>query len=220
MVRKRSYKQYCSLALALDRVGDRWTLLIFRQLLTGPKRFKDLLEDLPGIGTNLLAARLRQLERDRFIRRRTLPSPAGSTVYELTDTGRTLEPSLVALGQWGLQFMVLPKKGQAYRPSYAIAGMKITFRPEVARGLRETHEYEIDGQIFHVRVEGGACQTRQGPGRDPAFRLTTDTQTLQRLATRQLDIEEALSSGAARLRGNAKALARAARIFGLPKQAA
>ncbi len=98
---KRSYDQHCTVAHALDVVGERWTLLLVRELLTGPKRFKDLLWGLPGIGTNLLAARLKALEEHGVVRRGTLPPPAGSGIYELTGLGRSLEPVVVALSRWG-----------------------------------------------------------------------------------------------------------------------
>jgi DNA-binding HxlR family transcriptional regulator/putative sterol carrier protein len=211
--------QHCALALALDRVGERWTLLLFRELLTGPKRFKDLLENLPGIGTNLLAARLKELERDAIIRRTTLPAPAGSAVYELTELGRELEPAILALAKWGLHFMGAPKKGYAYRPSWAAAGMKFTFKPEAAQGVRETYECDLDGEIFHVRVENGSCDVRQGPAWRPEFSLKTDAHTLLKLATGQLKPKQALASGAIELRGSREALERSIAIFGLqPEQ--
>src|SRR2546427_12402137 len=98
---KRSYDQWCAVARSLDVVGERWTLLIVRDLLVGPKRYKDLLIGLPGIGTNLLADRLRELEGAGILRRTVLPPPAGSTVYELTSSGQALEPVILALGRWG-----------------------------------------------------------------------------------------------------------------------
>src|SRR5918996_4677686 len=102
---KRRYDQYCALARALDVVGERWTLLLVRELLLGPRRYTDLLGGLPGIGTNLLADRLRYLEQVGLVRRRVLPPPAGSTVYELTELGRELEPTVFALGRWGAHFL-------------------------------------------------------------------------------------------------------------------
>jgi DNA-binding HxlR family transcriptional regulator len=88
----RTYNQYCGLAYALDRVGERWTILIIRELIAGPRRYKDLLDGLPGISTNLLAARLKSLEHDGLLQRRVLPPPAGSTVYELTPLGQGWKP--------------------------------------------------------------------------------------------------------------------------------
>src|SRR4030088_661030 len=99
---KRSYGQFEGLAPALDSIGERWTLLLIRDLLLGPRRYKDLLEGLPGIGTNLLARRLKELQAVGVIDRRPPPAPAGSAVYELTERGRCLEPALIALAGWGL----------------------------------------------------------------------------------------------------------------------
>src|ERR687886_123195 len=127
---RRSYNQYCAVARALDIVGERWTLLVARELLTGPKRFKDLLEGLPGIGTNLLAARLKNLEGFGILRRTTLPPPAGSKVYELTELGRSLEPVITALGRWGLKFLDTPGQGDDLRPAWAMVAVKFALKPE------------------------------------------------------------------------------------------
>src|SRR2546423_2143166 len=97
---RRIYNQYCSLAYALDIVGERWTLLIVRELGLGPRRFADLLRNLPGIGRNLLTARLRHLEEQGLVRRTELPPPAASRVYELTEEGRGLAPAMTELSRW------------------------------------------------------------------------------------------------------------------------
>ncbi|MBP8252561.1 MAG: helix-turn-helix transcriptional regulator [Herpetosiphon sp.] len=118
----RSYQQLCGLAYALDRVGERWTILIIRELIAGPRRFKDLLRGLPDISTNLLVERLKTLEQFGLIRRTTLPPPASMKVYELTRMGRALEPTLLELGRWGKQFLpasptndvILPLSSYAY----------------------------------------------------------------------------------------------------------
>src|SRR5947209_18910424 len=106
----RSYDQYCAIARGLDVIGDRWTLLLVRDLLLGPKRYKDLLSGLPGIGTNLLADRLRDLEGVGLIARTVLPPPAGSTVYQLTESGQALEPPVVALGRCGARVIGPPRQ--------------------------------------------------------------------------------------------------------------
>ena len=105
---KRSYDQFCSLARALDRLGERWTLLIVRNLLLGPRRYSDLLGELPGITTNLLAARLKGMESGGLVARRQ--AAVGTTVYELTPLGAALEPAIMELGRWGGRFMDAPKK--------------------------------------------------------------------------------------------------------------
>src|SRR3989442_9142429 len=106
----RSYNQFCPAARALDVVGERWSLLIVRDLLAGPKRFKELREGLPGIATNLLASRLRSLERDGVVRKDRLAPPAGSLVYELTERGRALQPVLRELANWGTPRLGAPRR--------------------------------------------------------------------------------------------------------------
>ncbi len=212
---KRSYNQYCALANALDRVGQRWTLLVVRQLMTGPKRFKDLLGGLPGIGTNLLSDRLRQLEEDGILARATLPAPAASAVYELTEIGRGLEPAVLALAQWGRPFLGAPRKGEAFQPTWILVAMKSVFRPEAAHGIRETYEYRIDGEVFHVRIEDGTVEVGQGPGWQPVFVFISDAQTFLRVGTGQLDPEAAIGSGALKLEGSWEAFMRSFEIFGV-----
>lgn len=111
----RRYGQYCGLARALDRVGQRWTLLIVRELLLGPKRFTDLQKGLPGVATNLLTDRLRQLGEDGLVGQRELPPPSSSTVYELTDAGESLRPVVEALIRWGGRWMVTGAGDDAFR---------------------------------------------------------------------------------------------------------
>src|ERR671929_273611 len=130
-MKTKSYNQYCGLAYALDRVGERWTLLIIRELAAGPRRFSDLLSGLPGISTNLLSERLKELEQQGLLRRRKLPPPAASSVYELTAVGQALEPALLELGRWGSQFIPPSMDGVAVLRlgSYALTP-KTFFRPE------------------------------------------------------------------------------------------
>src|SRR5947207_13506240 len=134
----RSYDQFCGIARGLDLVGERWALLIVRDLILGPKRFTDLRRELPGIGTNVLAARLKELERDGVVARRTLPPPAASTVYELTEYGRALEGPLLALGRWGAVSMGRREAWHALRSEWLAVALKAFFRPEAAAELRAT----------------------------------------------------------------------------------
>ena len=109
----RSYNQFCALAKALDIVGERWTLLITRELLSGPKRFKDLHDALPGIGTNLLSTRMKEMERHELVARGKLPPPAASAIYELTDRGRELGSVVGALTKWGFSLLGSPKPDES-----------------------------------------------------------------------------------------------------------
>lgn len=213
---KRSYGQFEGLATALDSIGERWTLLLIRDLLLGPRRYKDLLEGLPGIGTNLLARRLKELQAAGLIDRRTLPAPAGSAVYELTDRGRGLEPALIALAGWGLSAMEEPKPTDVLRPGWGILAFKATFDPAAARGVHETYEFDVDGDVFHIRVDDGVLTAAQGPATAPDLVYATDVETLLAIAARQVSPVDAVLQGRARMTGDAAVASRVVEIFGFP----
>jgi DNA-binding HxlR family transcriptional regulator/putative sterol carrier protein len=213
---KRSYNQYCAVARALDLVGERWTLLVVRELLTGPKRFKDLLEGLPGIGTNLLTTRLKDLERYRVVHRVTLPPPAASKVYELTELGRSLKPVIATLGRWGLEFLGAPDQEDDLRPAWAMVAMRSALKQEAARGLQETYEFHIDEEAFHLRVTDGEVEALQGPAVDPDLVLTGATQDFLALTAGQVEPAEVLDSGEIRIEGDQETLARCLEVLGLP----
>jgi DNA-binding HxlR family transcriptional regulator/putative sterol carrier protein len=210
---RRAYRQLCGVARALDVVGERWTLLLVRELLTGPKRYKDMLDALRGIGTNLLADRLKELESAGVIRRTSLPAPAGSAVYELTERGLQLEPVVLALARWGSSLLGVPEEGEYFRPGWAILAMKTVFQPELARGLRETYEFRIDGEIFHFRIDDGLAEARQGPGWRPAFILRTNADTFLAMATGRVNVTEVVESGLVQFEGDTQSLARCSQIF-------
>jgi DNA-binding HxlR family transcriptional regulator/putative sterol carrier protein len=212
---KRSYNQYCAVARSLDILGERWTLLIVRELLTGPKRFKDLLEGLPGIGTNLLTARLKDLEGYGVVHRGILPPPAASKVYKLTELGRSLEPVITALGRWGLEFLGAPAQEDDLRPAWALVAMRSALKQEAARGLQETYEFYVDEEAFHLRVTDGEIEALQGPAVDPDLVVRGDTQAFLGLAAGQVEPAEALDSGEIRIEGEPETLARCLEIFGL-----
>jgi DNA-binding HxlR family transcriptional regulator len=211
---KRSYQQHCAVARALDVVGERWTLLVVRELLTGPKRFKDLLGGLPGIGTNLLAARLKDLEGHGLVRRATLPPPAGSKVYELTETGRSLEPVLVGLCRWGFRFFLgAPRPEDDLNPAWAVVAVRAALEPGAAS---ETYEFRVDEEAFHVRVEDGEAEARQGPAVNPDLIIRGGTRAFLDLAAGRLGPAEAMESGVIRFEGDRDALARCLEMFGVP----
>jgi DNA-binding HxlR family transcriptional regulator len=215
LVSRRSYRQYCAMARALDVVGERWTLLVVRELLTGPKRFKDLLVGLPGIGTNLLAGRLKELEAEGLARRTTLPPPAGSAVYELTERGRELEPVLTGLARWGVELLGEPRPGEAFRPVWAVQAMKATMGPEAARWVSETYEFRVGEDVFHVRVDGGVSEPEYGPAFEPDLILETDPETFLSLVSGRIEAADAIEAGKLGVQGDPEALARVSDIFGL-----
>lgn len=216
-MKDRSYNQYCGLAYALDIVGERWTLLIIRELMAGPRRFKDLLAGLPDISTNLLAERLKHLEQQGLLCRRTLPPPAGSTVYELTPVGKMLEKTLLELGKWGSQFVPSSPEGAALLPigSYALT-LKTFFRPELAQGIRETYELHVGNEVLQVQINEGKIDVRQGESLKPDVVLWTNIALYLGLLQRQVQPEEAVAKGLIRVEGDPAALNRFLDLCGLP----
>jgi DNA-binding HxlR family transcriptional regulator len=203
----KSYNQFCGLAYALDAVGERWTMLIVRELMPGPRRFTDLLEGLPGISTNLLAARLKSLEERGVLRRRFLPPPAGVAVYELTELGQALEPALVELGRWGAQ-LVPPEPGEAAllrAGSYALTP-QVLFHPEAAPGLEATIQLVVDGERHQLRIQDGAVDVRQGQAANPDAIIHTDVSTYLALLTGQLAPAVALAAGLITVEGELQVL--------------
>lgn len=176
-VTSRSYEQFCGVARALDLVGERWALLVIRDLLLGPKRFTDLRRGLQGIGTNVLAARLRELERAGVVRRRTLPPPAASVVYELTDYGRRLEGPLLALGRWGALSLGRREPAQSLRSEWLAVALKAFFQPEAAADLRATVELRFDDGTFHARIDGGSLLVEPASANGADLVLTTEVET-------------------------------------------
>lgn len=210
----RTYGQFCTVARSLDRLGDRWTLLLVRELLLGPKRFKDLEAGLPGIATNLLSGRLKQLERDGIIRHTRLPSPADVPVYELTESGRELEPVILSLARWGMRHLPPARPDDLKRPEWMLLSLRARFRPDQAMGVRETYELRIDDEVYHARVEDQRVTTRRGAAVDPDLALITDVDTLFELAAGTVELETAVDQGRLRLEGNTEALERMERVFG------
>jgi DNA-binding HxlR family transcriptional regulator/putative sterol carrier protein len=196
----RSYNHYCGIAYALDIIGERWTLLIIRELIAGPRRFTDLLHGLPGISSNLLSERLKCLEQQGLLCRRTLPPPAGSTVYELTSLGRSLENILIELGKWGSQFIPtsLGDDSLLNVGSYALT-LKTFFRPEQAQGVNETFELHIDHEVLQVQIHRGELQVRQGEVLHADVVIYTDMPTYLGLLTGQIKPDEAISAGLVRI---------------------
>ena len=211
----RRYEQYCPMAHALSLVGERWALLIVRELLRGPKRYTDLAEGLPGIGTNILAARLRDLEQSGVVEKRRLPPPAASTVYELTEYGAGLEEVLHALARWGARSLGPPKCREDLYPQWGLNAFAALFNPEAARGLTETYVVKVDDDVFTARVENGHLETSLGAAEDADVVVETDLDTFFALARGELPPGEAAEQGRARLEGDPAALERCFRVLSM-----
>jgi DNA-binding HxlR family transcriptional regulator len=173
----RTYGDRCGIARALDLVGERWALLVVRELLLGPKRFTDLRAGLPNIGPDVLSQRLRELEASGVIRRRRLAPPAASQVYELTDWGRDLEPVVLGLGRWGSRAPV-PSEDAPLGADAAMIALKTMFHPPAADGLEASYAVRLGEDEYDVRVAGGRLEiTRGAPARAHAT-IETDPATL------------------------------------------
>jgi DNA-binding HxlR family transcriptional regulator len=202
---RRSYDQYCSAARALDAVGDRWTLLIVRELLAGPRRYTDLHADLPGVSTDVLASRLKDMERDGLATRRRLPPPGAAYVYELTPRGRALLPVLQALGAWGQDELGERRPTDAVRAHWFALPL---LRALDGEGLVEVR---LEEGHFHLHVgagEGPVYGDGPAPG-EPDARLTLDTGTCTAISRGELTLADAVRTGRVEASGDgtlAKAL--------------
>jgi DNA-binding HxlR family transcriptional regulator len=213
---KKSYDQHCPVACALDVVGERWTLLVVRDLLMGPKRYTDLREGLPGIATDLLTARLRTLESAGFVARRVLPRPAPATVYELTEAGRRLRPAVLALGHAGLELLGAPRPTDDVRAERQVLALRLSFRRDAWPELTETYQLRIDGDPFAVSVDHGAVEAVAGVTPAPAMTLTTDARTFVALLRHDVAAPDALADRRAELDGDSAALDRFLDAFAYP----
>jgi DNA-binding HxlR family transcriptional regulator len=163
----KRYEQYCPIAHALDLVGERWALLIVRELLQGPKRYTDLAAHLPGIGTNILAARLKDLEACGIVEKRRLPPPAASQVYELTPYGAGLRAAIRELAVWGIRSLGAPGGDEELYPGWLEGALDTVFAPVAPAG---TFEFRIGDEVASI-VDG---QARDGPVDDPDVVLEAD----------------------------------------------
>ena len=212
----RSYAQLCGIATAFDVIGDRWAALIVRDLLLGSLRFGELAEGLPGIGTNTLAARLKDLEGSGVVRRQLLPLPDRGTVYELTRYGRELEPILMGLGRWGTKSMGRLSPDVAARSRWLVAAM-LAFHDEERRVARPTTwELRLTDGAFTVRAKGTDLTVAAGAPDDADLVITTGDEQLHRLLTHRLAPSEAVATGAVSVEGDVSELPRLLELFSFP----
>jgi DNA-binding HxlR family transcriptional regulator len=181
---KKRYEQYCPVAHALGLVGERWTLLIVLELLHGPQRYTDLADQLPGIGTNVLAARLRDLEGSGIVIKRTLPPPAASRVYELTDYGRALRPAIRELALWGARSLGPPTAEDELFPGWLENAVDTVLAPIAPPGR---FEFRVGEEIAGL-VDGEA---QAGPVNDPDVVVEGSPEAIYHMfVDRRLDLVE------------------------------
>src|SRR5436305_1982699 len=211
---KRTYGQYCALARAFDVVGERWTPLLLRELAMGPRRYADLQAALPGVGTSLLAQRLKELEADGVVRRRFLSPPAARWVYDLSDDGHELAAALVPLARWGVNRLGAPQEGETFSLSWMLLFIQETADKHAAAGVHDLYEFHSMGHVFHVSVEDGVVEAQPGPApRPPDLTVTADLEALAAMAGGELLAADALATKQVTVEGDEGARLRSLRIL-------
>lgn len=218
MASLRSYDDPCGIARALDRVGERWALLVVRELLLGPKRFTDLRIGLPSASPNVLSQRLRELEECGAIHRRQLPPPGAATVYELTEWGRELEPVILALARWGSRATPVPK-GELSTDALMIA-LETTFDATASEGLTARLELRLGVDRFRVQVARKRFVLERGAADEADAVIATDVACLRQLAFGQRDVAKAQRSGDLVIEGSEAVATRFLMLFRRPAPAA
>jgi DNA-binding HxlR family transcriptional regulator len=199
----RSYNDLCPIARALDVVGERWALLVVRELLLGPQRFSALRDALPGVSSNLLTDRLRELEARGVIRRRVLPPPAGSSVYELTDRGSRLEPVLDALGEWGATES--PPADGSLSATAVLLFLRGSVRANPATPAG-TFRLQLENRTWTLVRRAAVLELEPGDTAPADARIRTDPMTLNALLSDPDGLDAAVATGAAEIEGDVDAL--------------
>ena len=210
---KKEYEQYCPMALGLERIGERWTLLIVRDLMFGPMRYSDLKAGMPAIATNMLANRLAEMQETGIISKREMPPPAASTVYELTELGRGLAPVLLELGKWGMSFLPAHDKGGFVREGLRA---RAPFAAERTSSSAEPVTLIVDDEVIGFDIRPGSVEVLNTAPPNPAGTLTLDSSTLMELMLLGKSVVQAAAEGDAELQGDAAAVEMLLDLFRLP----
>ncbi|TCO55072.1 winged helix-turn-helix transcriptional regulator [Actinocrispum wychmicini] len=210
----RSYDEPCGIARALDMIGQRWALLVVRELLYGPKRFTDLRAGLPTASQNVLSQRLRELEDNGLVVRRRLGPPANAWVYDLTDRGRALEPVLIELGRWG---SLTPLVSTAGMSVFAfVLALKTTFRPDLAGEVGGHYELRVEDDRFHAEIADGRVAFTRGAAADPDVVIEGTVAVLRSIVFGGRPVADAIRAGHVRIEGDGEAAARFLAVFPRP----
>jgi DNA-binding HxlR family transcriptional regulator len=219
MATSRTYGEACGIPRALDRVGERWALLVVRELMLGPKRFTDLKTGLPHASPNVLAQRLRELEHAGVVRKRRLPPPAASQVYELTEWGAELESVLVALGRWGARAPLEPECMGMSVDSHVVS-LATLFDGDLAGSFEAALEFRMGEDTFRAVIAGGEIDAGRGEVSSPDAVLTLDPGTLLALIHGEISVADAVASGALEIDGDRSVVERFVGLFPMPEPAA
>lgn len=218
MATKRSYNDGCAIAHALELIGERWALLVVRELTLGPKRFTDLRTGLPTISPNVLTQRLEELEQASIVRRRKLPPPASTWVYELTEWGMELEPVIIDIGCWAARSPTLPL-GLPLSVDAFVMSLKAMFAADAAAGPKMRLELRLGEDVFHAEIAGGRLELARGSAIQPDAILSADQNALAALVYGGRKLAEAIRSGDVQVEGDKSAVQHFLTLFPLPERA-
>jgi DNA-binding HxlR family transcriptional regulator/putative sterol carrier protein len=219
MATMRTYGDGCAIARALDVVGERWALLIVRELVLGPKRYTDLRRGLPNASPNVLSERLRELERAGVVRRRKLPPPAGSRVYELTDWGLGLEEIVISLGRWAARSPTPPGDAPIVSADSIILALRGLFDSGAAQGLRAGYELRLGEDRFRIEVADDEIAVARGGADQADATIDTDPGTFDAVLWGGRSLADAQRSGSLTIEGDKAAVQRFVRLFPMPEPA-
>jgi len=214
----RTYGQFCGLARALEIVGERWAMLVVRDLMLGPKRFTDLQRTLPRIPASILTSRLNELEESGVVRRRVLPQLDAGVVYELTEYGCELDHIVLDLGLWGARSLGYPKPDEVFTLDTAIISLYTTFQEEAAAGVHVNYELHYQGgeMVVHALVDDGALKASAGALPAPDLVIEPQGPAILDLLNGGITAQEALSSGKVRIQGEPAHLELFTKLFHIP----
>jgi DNA-binding HxlR family transcriptional regulator len=218
MAVKRSYDDGCANAHALDLIGERWALLVLRELMLGPKRFTDIRAGLPGISPNVLTQRLDELEEASLVVRRKLPPPASVWVYDLTEWGRGLEPVMQAIGRWAARSPHM-RPGLPMSVSSVVLSLRTMFSPAAAKGLKGTIEIRLREQAFAATLRDGRMELVAGAATSPDAVVEADPDSLSGVIYGGRKLAEAMAAGDVRVEGDKALVKRFVTLFPLPERA-
>jgi DNA-binding HxlR family transcriptional regulator len=213
----RTYGQFCGLARALEIIGERWSMLVVRDLVLGPKRFTELQQGLPKIPPSMLSARLNELEQHGVVRRRVLAQLDAGVVYELTEYGSELDQIVLDLGLWGARSLGYPSPGDVFTMDSAILSLYTVFQADAALGVQLNFELRHGGDMtVHALIENGAIKVAEGSHPDADLVIEPQGTALIDLFTGQLSASEAIRSGKIRIEGEPARLELFTRLFRIP----
>jgi DNA-binding HxlR family transcriptional regulator len=214
---RRTYGQFCGLSRALEVIGERWALLIIRDLLVSSRTLTELQRGLPRIPTDLLCTRLKELEHTGIIQRRVIaePEPTGSVIYELTDYGRELDDITQRLAVWGARMLNEPRPEDIVTPASLIMAMRSTFRPQAAAGLKADYEIHVYDTVINLKVDDGTLIPGEGPARAPDLVMEPGT-LLKQLMAGEITADEVINNKVFPFTGDPELLRRFATLFNIP----